>query len=195
VRSSTLTTVIAYALIALFFLAVENRRQNRAARTLQTGQFDGGSQRVLALGIAVEEIGLIAGPVFNHFGIGRLARGEIVGWAGVALMVSGIALRYWAGKTLGASYTRTLRVHANQHIVTNGPYRTIRHPGYAGALLLWVGAVCATASWPAIAVAIPVIIGVYVYRIHCEETMLAESFGEQYQRYQGHTWKLIPFIY
>lgn len=150
---------------------------------------------MLALGIVIVELGLVAGPVLNYFGIGRLACGEIVGWAGVALMVGGIALRYWAGKTLGAFYTRTLRVQSDQQIVTDGPYETIRHPGYAGALSMWVGAVCATANWPAIATVTPLIIGVYVYRIHCEETMLTESFGEQYQRYQGHTWKLIPFVY
>ena len=190
-----LTTIIAYALIALFFLAVERRRENQTARTFRTGQFDGGSQRALALGIVVVEIGLIAGPVLNYLGIGRLARGEIIGWAGVALMVGGVALRYWAGRTLGAYFTRTLRVQDSQIIVIDGPYRTIRHPGYAGALLLWVGAVCATANWPAIAVVTPIIIGAYVYRIHCEEIMLAESFGEQYQTYQAHTWKLIPYVY
>jgi protein-S-isoprenylcysteine O-methyltransferase Ste14 len=180
-----LTTIIAYVLIALFFLAIESRRKNQAARTWRTGQFDGGSQRALAIGIVAVEIGLIAGPVLNYFEIGRLAHGEIVGWVGVVLMVGGIALRYWAGKVLGAYYTRTLRMQDSQHIVTDGPYQTIRHPGYAGALLLWVGAVCATANWPAITVVTPIIIGVYVYRIHCEETMLAESFSEQYQIYQA----------
>ncbi len=95
-----LTTIIAYALIALFFLAVESRRENQAARTFRTGQFDRRSQRALALGLVVVEIGLIAGPVLNHFGIGHVAYGGLVGWAGVALMVGGIALRYWAGKAL-----------------------------------------------------------------------------------------------
>ena len=190
-----LTTIIAYVLIAFFFLAVESRRKNQTARTIRTSRFDRGSQRALALGIVVVEVGLIAGPVLNYFGIGHLARGEIVGWAGVMLMVGGIALRYWAGRTLGAYFTRTLRVQDSQHIVTDGPYRAIRHPGYAGALLLWVGAVCATVNWPAIAVVTPVIVGAYVYRIHCEEIMLAESFGEQYQTYQAHTWKLVPLVY
>jgi protein-S-isoprenylcysteine O-methyltransferase len=190
-----LTTIIAYALIAFFFLAVESRRKNQTARTFRTGRFDRGSQRALALGIGVAEIGLIAGPVLNYFGIGHLARGEIVGWAGVALMVDGIALRHWAGRTLGAYFTRTLRVQDSQHIVTDGPYQIIRHPGYAGALLLWVGAVCATANWPAIAVVTPIIIGAYVYRIRCEETMLASTFGEQYEMYQARTWKLVPLVY
>jgi protein-S-isoprenylcysteine O-methyltransferase Ste14 len=190
-----LTTVIAYALIALFFLAVESRRGSQSARTFRTGRFDGGSQRTLALGIVAVEAGLIAGPVLNYFGIGRLACGEIVGWAGVALMVGGIALRAWAGKTLGAFYTRTLQVQTEQHIVTDGLYRAIRHPGYAGALLLWVGALCATTNWPAITVATPIVIGAYIYRTHCEEGMLASEFGEQYKTYQAHTWKLIPFVY
>jgi protein-S-isoprenylcysteine O-methyltransferase Ste14 len=190
-----LTTIIAYALIAFFFLAVESRRKNRTARTFRTGRFDGGSQRALALGIVVVEMGLIAGPVLNHFGIGRLAHGWIVGWAGVVLMVGGIALRYWAGKTLGAFYTRTLQVQANQQIIGDGPYRAIRHPGYAGALLLWVGALISTANWPTIVISTPVITGAYIYRIHCEEAMLASTFGEQYRIYQTHTWKLIPLVY
>lgn len=190
-----MTTIAAYLLIALFFLAVESRRKNQTARTWRTGRFDIGSQRALGAGIVAVEMGLIAGPVLNYFGVGRLSRGWIVGWVGVALMIGGIALRYWAGRTLGAFYTRTLQIQSSQKIVTDGPYRAIRHPGYAGALLLWVGAVCATANWPAIAVATPVVVGAYVYRIHCEERMLADSFSEQFQAYQAHTWKLIPFIY
>ncbi|MBN1810260.1 MAG: isoprenylcysteine carboxylmethyltransferase family protein, partial [Anaerolineae bacterium] len=193
-KSSTLTTIVAYALIAMFFLAVENRRRNHMARTFRTGKFDGGSQRVLATGIVAVEMGLIAGPVLNHFGIGRLAHEAIVGWTGVALMVGGIALRHWAGRTLGAYFTRTLRVQDNQPIVTEGPYQAIRHPGYTGALSMWVGALISTANWLTITIATPAIIGAYVYRIRCEEIMLTDAFGEQYQAYQAHTWKLIPFI-
>jgi protein-S-isoprenylcysteine O-methyltransferase Ste14 len=138
VKSSTLTTLVAYALIALFFLTVENCRHNHTARTFRTGKFDGGSQRVLAIGIVAVEMGLIAGPVLNHFGIGRLACEKIVGWAGVALMVGGIALRHWAGRTLGAHFTRTPRVQDNQRITTEDPYQALRHPGYTGALSMWV---------------------------------------------------------
>jgi protein-S-isoprenylcysteine O-methyltransferase len=190
-----LTTILAYLLIAVFFLLVERRRGNRAARTFRNSQFDGGSQRVLAIGIVMVELGLVLGPVLNHFGIGRLAWDGIVGWTGVALMVGGIVLRNWAGRTLGAFYTRTLRVQDGQQIVRDGPYRVIRHPGYAGALLLWVGAVVAVVNWIAIAIVAPVIVGAYAYRIHCEEAMLASTFGEQYQEYQAQTWKLIPLIY
>jgi hypothetical protein len=68
-----LTTIIAYALITFFFLAVESRRGSQSARTFHTGQFDGGSQRTLALGIVTVKAGLIAGPVLNYFGIDRLA--------------------------------------------------------------------------------------------------------------------------
>jgi protein-S-isoprenylcysteine O-methyltransferase Ste14 len=195
VKSATLTTIVAYALITLFFLAVESRRHNHTARTFRTGKFDGGSQHVLAIGIIAVKMGLIAGPVLNHFGIGRLTHEAIVGWMGIALMVGGITLRYWAGRTLRAYFTRTLQVQYNQRIVTEGPYRAIRYPGYTGALSMWAGTLISTANWLTITIATPVIIGAYVYRIHCEETMLAESFSEQYQTYQAHTWKLIPFVY
>jgi len=42
-------------------------------------------------------------------------------------------------RTLGASYSRTLRTDDAQRVVDDGPYRLIRHPGYAGSLLVWSG--------------------------------------------------------
>jgi len=104
-------------------------------------------------------------------------------------------LQHFDYSPLGALYTRTLQIQPDQRVITDGPYRVIRHPGYAGTLLLWIGATLATTNWPAIVVATPVIISAYVYRIHCEEAMLASTFGEQYGIYRAHTWKLIPFVY
>jgi len=37
-------------------------------------------------------------------------------------------------------------------------------------------------------------LGVYSYRIRSEETMLVTTFGERYQQYCRHTWKLLPFL-
>jgi protein-S-isoprenylcysteine O-methyltransferase Ste14 len=60
---------------------------------------------------------------------------------------------------------------------------------------MWIGALISTVNWLTIIIVTPVVVGAYVYRIRREEIMLANSFGEQYQAYQAHTWKLIPFVY
>jgi protein-S-isoprenylcysteine O-methyltransferase len=190
-----LTTVIAYSLIVVFFLAVERRRGNEIARTFQTGRHDGGSQKALAIGIVTVQLGLISGPVLNACGIGRPAFAGIAGWTGVALMTCGIALRYWAGKILGSAYTRTLQIQPDQRIIQQGPYGVIRHPGYAGALLMWIGSILATANAITFIAVTPVIFGAYVYRIQREEIMLLRAFGDRYRAYQRGTWKLIPFLF
>jgi protein-S-isoprenylcysteine O-methyltransferase Ste14 len=53
----------------------------------------------------------------------------------LALVVlwTGIGLRLWAFRTLGRYFTFTVMTSADQSVVSNGPYRIIRHPGYAGA--------------------------------------------------------------
>ena len=62
-------------------------------------------------------------------------------------MVCGLALRLWSQAVLGRYYTTTLRHGEDQPILASGPYRLLRHPGYAGLLLAWVGAGLATANW------------------------------------------------
>src|SRR5262245_59486515 len=51
-------------------------------------------------------------------------------WVGVAMVAAGLAVRAWSMRVLGRFYTRTLRVVGEQSVVTSGPYRVIRHPGY-----------------------------------------------------------------
>jgi len=110
-------------------------------------------------------------------------------------MVSGIGLRAWANTTLGAFYTRTLRVTADQQLIEQGPYRVLRHPGYTGGILLWIGAGLATVNWLVTSVIAIVTSSAYGYRIRSEEAMLVQTFGAAYQTYQQRTWKLFPLIY
>ena len=81
----------------------------------------------------------IAAPVLNAHQIGYWSY-TTVGWLGLVLMLSGLALRYWAAKTLDQFYTRTLQIIEGQKIVSQAPYNVIRHPGYLGTLLMEIGA-------------------------------------------------------
>ena len=120
---------------------------------------------------------------------------NFVGWVGVAIMVGGLAVRLWSQAVLGRYYTSTLRHAADQPVLASGPYRLLRHPGYGGLLLAWLGAGLATANW-AVALAIALLMVVtYSYRIAAEEAMLLGAFGDRYKKYMARTWRLVPYGY
>jgi protein-S-isoprenylcysteine O-methyltransferase Ste14 len=98
-------------------------------------------------------------------------------------------------RVLGRFYTRTLQVVGGQHVVTSGPYRLIRHPGYAGSLLVWTGYCVGVGKWIALLVVGALMLTAYGWRIRAEERMLADVLGEEYRRYQRRTARLVPFVY
>jgi len=170
-------------------------RQGEQAKSLHSGQFDRGSTRLIGKAFIIAILVLIAAPALNAFQIGGLSKGAVVGWAGIGVMLGGLALRWWANRTLGRFYTSTLRVYEGQRIIRQGPYKLLRHPGYSGMILMWVGAGFATLNWMAAAIVILAMGVSYHYRIVSEEAMLMTTFGEQYQTYKAHTWRLLPFVY
>jgi protein-S-isoprenylcysteine O-methyltransferase Ste14 len=113
---------------------------------------------------------------------------------GLIIEAGGLALRVWSMRTLGSFYTRTLRTTQEQHLVNTGPYRMIRHPGYAGALMLWIGLALASRSAPT-TVLVPALMGLaYHRRITAEENLLRRALPE-YRDYSRRTKKLIPLIW
>jgi protein-S-isoprenylcysteine O-methyltransferase Ste14 len=187
--------VIALILLLVFLLTERAVRQGAEARDMSRGQEDAGSSVaiVFAYVLSIAAVGLA--PFFNARGIAQIAAPDWVAWLGVALMVAGIALRIWANRILGAYYTRTLRIQTGQSVVRAGPYRLIRHPGYAGALLMWLGAILATRNWITLVVVGVSVTGVYLYRISTEERMLATVVGSDYQAYMADTKRVIPWVW
>ena len=86
-------------------------------------------------------------------------------------------------------------ISESQRVVQEGPYKNVRHPGYLGVILLWVGAGLATVNWIVAALATLTVIAAYRYRINAEERMLVASFGAQYEAYMKHTWRLLLFVW
>jgi len=181
---------IALASIALvgFWLIEIFLRTGGSARSWRTTAVDRGSTIAVVLAYLFVAIALtvqLGGPRLPVWGQ----------WAGALLAIAGVALRLAAFRTLGSSYSRTLRITEEQALVTHGIYRFIRHPGYASAILIWSGAAAASGSVVVLVVIGAVLVGVYAYRIRAEERMLAQAFGAAYQQYQARSWRLLPYIY
>jgi protein-S-isoprenylcysteine O-methyltransferase len=178
-----LTNVVSYLLIGSFLVLQRVLRRGEQARSLRPDHEDKGTTKLIGLAFGFSILALMLAPLFNHFEVAHLDLGFPVGWVGVALMLAGLALRWWANAVLGKFYTSTLRLAEEQQIVRAGPYRLVSHPGYGGVLLLWVGAGLASQNWAVAAIILSLMSVAYTYRIKAEESMLQTAFGDQYRSY------------
>lgn len=192
-RASVAASLLAYALLTLFFVGERLLRLGADAQTLQTTSADRGTTRLIGIvyGAALNASWLA--PLLSKRGCGRVS-GAPVQAVGLSLMVIGLVVKAWAMRTLGSFYTRTLRTTSDQWVIESGPYRLVRHPGYLGALLLWTGFGLVLRNWLATLV-IAVAMGfAYTRRIRFEEAMLMAKLGEPYAAYKRRTWQLLPGV-
>jgi protein-S-isoprenylcysteine O-methyltransferase len=97
-------------------------------------------------------------------------------------------------RTLGSSYSRTLRVQKAQQVVDRGPYRFVRHPGYAGSLLIWTGFALTSRSFAVVEVVGGLLGVAYHRRVGAEEALLRRELPG-YAAYSKRTKRLIPFVW
>jgi isoprenylcysteine carboxyl methyltransferase (ICMT) family protein YpbQ len=103
----TITTVLAYFLIACFFVMERLLRKGKQALSLQPGSSDGGSSLILWMSGLLSILLVLLAPIINEYKIGYY-RNAYASWIGLLVMVCGLSIRYWAANTLGKFYTRTL---------------------------------------------------------------------------------------
>jgi len=113
--------------------------------------------------------------------------------AGAIVFFFGLATAVAGRLRLGRSWVdlEDYRVLPRQALVTTGIYRYVRHPIYAGDLLLLVGLELALNSWLVLGVALPVV--VVVRQVMAEEGILARAFPS-YRDYSTRTKRFIPFV-
>jgi protein-S-isoprenylcysteine O-methyltransferase len=86
-------------------------------------------------------------------------------------------------------------IASDHQLVEAGPYRWLRHPSYAGALLAFLGLGLCLHNWAALAAVVVPVSVVFWRRMRIEEAALLGTFGERYRDYMRRTRRLIPFIY
>jgi protein-S-isoprenylcysteine O-methyltransferase Ste14 len=115
--------------------------------------------------------------------------------AGLVIILFGLGIRVWTRLTIGGMYSGYLRVKVRHVLVTEGPYHCIRHPGYAGFLLLAIGLALGFSSLIGLAAVLFLLLPGLAYRMKVEEKLLSEQFGEEYRVYALKTRRIIPMIW
>lgn len=114
---------------------------------------------------------------------------------GMAMLVTGAALRIWAFETLGKYFTFTVKVSSDHPVVTAGPYRVLRHPGYAGGLLATIAIGLLYGNWVSLATLAVLFTVIVVWRILVEERALRATLADRYSGYAEHHKRLVPLVW
>jgi protein-S-isoprenylcysteine O-methyltransferase Ste14 len=113
--------------------------------------------------------------------------------AGLLIYLAGLLLAIAGRIQLGKNWANIedAAVLKQQVLVNEGIYRYIRHPIYAGDMLLLVGLELALNSWLVLLTSVPIVI--FVRQALAEEKLLAQSFAG-YAAYRQRTKRFIPFL-
>lgn len=110
----------------------------------------------------------------------------------IAFQLLSVALAIWARRSFPAKAFRVSPGPAADALIRRGPYRLIRHPMYAAALLLiWATVLSHISPWT-VALAI-VVTGAIAVRIAVEERVLREAYSD-YSAYAQSTKAVIPYL-
>ena len=113
---------------------------------------------------------------------------------GVIAMMAGFSVR-WAGMlTLRKFFSANVAVQSDHELVIKGPYKFVRHPGYFGGWLSFVGLGIALGNWVALLILAVLTIPAFLYRIQVEEHVLRASFPA-YASYAQRVRKFVPFVW
>ena len=149
-------------------------------------------QKLIQAVAAVTFIGFLVVPALDHrFGWSHVP--AVLSIAGDVLVALGFVIVFLVFKE--NSYTAaTIEVATDQKVISTGPYAIVRHPMYAGALVLLFGTPLALGSWWGLLLLIPIML-VLVLRLLDEERLLASSLPGYTEYCQKVRYRLIPSVW
>jgi protein-S-isoprenylcysteine O-methyltransferase Ste14 len=140
-----------------------------------------------------------------HWVVAGLDRGRfhwsdgVPAWLRVVSLIAlaaGYGLAFWAMR-VNRFFSSVVRIQSDrgQYVVTSGPYRWIRHPGYLAGLLIIVASGIALGSW--LAAAILVVFGLpFLRRRAITEDRVLQAELPGYRDYAARVrWRVLPGIW
>jgi protein-S-isoprenylcysteine O-methyltransferase Ste14 len=185
-----LIIIIAFSILYGLFEIFMSRRQ-KGKREISTSG-DKGSVWLLIISISA---GYWLSFLMASTKIGRIYHWNILFAIGSFLAIVGLIIRITSILTLKQQFTYTVTKIENHELIERRLYKIIRHPGYLGQLIIFLGISTCLSNWISILLMIiPVLYG-YLNRINVEEKFMVEQMGQKYLDYMTRTKRLIPEIY
>jgi protein-S-isoprenylcysteine O-methyltransferase Ste14 len=128
---------------------------------------------------------------FADFGWGPDVR-AVAGGIGTLFMAGALWIFWRAHRDLGVNWSPSLEINAEHRLVTEGIYRTIRHPMYTSQLLWGLAQILLLPNWIAGPAGLLTFVLLYLFRVPPEERMMSDHFGDAYRVYAERTGRIVP---
>ncbi len=170
-----------------FFMSVKQRNKSKIVKS--------GDRLSLWILVIFITIGYALSFSIASTKFGRIYHWDTFFITGAILAIAGLIIRISSIMTLKQQFTYTVTKIEDHELIETGLYKCIRHPGYLGQLIIFLGISTSLSNWLSVLLMmISVLIG-YIYRIKTEERFMVEHMGQKYIDYQKRTKRLIPMIF
>jgi protein-S-isoprenylcysteine O-methyltransferase Ste14 len=150
------------------------------------------TQKIIMSFASLGFIGLIIVPALDH----RLAWSHMppyVALAGDVLVALGFLAVFFVFKE-NTFTSATIELTPDQRVISTGPYALVRHPMYAGALVMLLGIPIALGSWWGLLV-IVAMMPALIWRLLDEEKFLARNLPGYVEYRKKVRYRLIPLVW
>jgi protein-S-isoprenylcysteine O-methyltransferase Ste14 len=178
--------------IPSIYLAVNDpealQRRMRAGPAAETRT----AQRIAISGTILSVVAVLVVSALDHrFGWSQVPTAVILAGDLLVAVGLGIAMMVVIQNSYAAS---TVRVEAEQTVVTTGLYGLVRHPMYVGALIMMIGTPLALDSYWGLVTIVPALLALG-YRISDEEKMLKDELVGYREYTQKVHYRLVPGVW
>jgi len=150
------------------------------------------AQKIIMSIASVGFIGLLVVAALDHrFAWSRISADAAL--AGDALMAIGWLAIFFVLRENSFS-SSTIEVAEDQKVISTGPYARVRHPMYAGALVMLLGMPIALGSWWGVLV-LAAILPALIWRMFDEEKFLSENLPGYIEYREKVRYRLLPGIW
>ena len=116
---------------------------------------------------------------------------DLLGWIAVAVLSTALWLFWYSHHTIGRYWSIRVELKEAHRLVTDGPYRYVRHPLYTALFIGYLGTLLALQSWTLVAW-FPAFVASYVLFAREEEQIMERGFGEAYRAYRRQAGMFLP---
>jgi protein-S-isoprenylcysteine O-methyltransferase Ste14 len=150
------------------------------------------AQRIIMLLVSLGFVGLIVFPALDHrFGWSHMSAAMAL--AGDGLVLLGWLVIFFVFKA-NSYAAATIQLAPGQKIISTGPYALVRHPMYAGGLLMLLGMPIALGSWWGLLV-IVAMMPALMWRLFEEEKFLARNLAGYVTYQRTVPYRMIPLVW
>lgn len=180
--------------VATFFIRLPHAKANKKAEK-KSSERPGAEKFLLLvnfLTMVIMPLFVVFSPWLDGFDMNAPAWAR---WASAVGLTAAAYFFYVVHRTLGVNWSPLLEIKKEHTLITDGPYKYIRHPMYTYIWILVLLQGVLLSNWLLEGAGVFFWAVSYFIRLPREESMMLAEFGESYEEFRQRTGAVVPAIW